>query len=87
VTAGFGFPAQLNIMVDYFPAIRGTAGALQFFARFVGTTIAPILAGYLADHLGLPAGYGFATAMLALGAAFAFFTIADAAPAPEVAAQ
>jgi MFS transporter, DHA1 family, multidrug resistance protein len=85
VTAGFGFPAQLNIMVDYFPAIRGTAGALQFFARFVGTTIAPILAGYLADHLGLPTGYGFATVMLALGAAFAFFTIANPAPAPEVA--
>lgn len=87
VTAGFGFPAQLNIMVDYFPTIRGTAGALQFFARFVGTTIAPLLAGYLADHLGLPTGYGFATAVLALGAAFAFFTIADPAPAPEVATQ
>jgi len=87
LTAGFGFPAQLNILVDYFPAIRGTAGALQFFARFVGTTRAPLRAGYLADHLGLPTGYGFATAMLALGAAFAFFTIADPAPAPEVATR
>jgi predicted MFS family arabinose efflux permease len=86
-TAGLGFPAQLNIMVDYFPAIRGTAGALQFFARFVGSTIAPILAGYLADRFGLPAGYGFATASLALGAGFAFFTIADLAPAREAAAR
>jgi MFS family permease len=53
LTAGYGFAAQLNIMVDYFPAMRGTAGALQFFARFVGTTIAPLLAGYLADWIGL----------------------------------
>src|SRR5574341_1191241 len=53
LTAGYGFAAQLNIMVDYFPAMRGTAGALQFFARFIGTTLAPLAAGYLADRLGL----------------------------------
>src|SRR3990172_6329706 len=41
LTAGYGFAAQLNIMVDTFPAMRGTAGALQFFARFIATTIAP----------------------------------------------
>lgn len=77
LTAGYGFAAQLNIMVDYFPAMRGTAGALQFFARFVGTTIAPLLAGYLADRLGLPSGYGLATALLALGAVIAYFTVSN----------
>jgi MFS family permease len=87
LTAGFGFPAQLNIMVDYFQIIRGTAGALQFFARFVGTTIAPTLAGYLADRFGLPAGYGAATALLALGAVIAFFTVSNPVSVPEVAAR
>lgn len=77
MTAGYGFAAQLNIMVDYFPAMRGTAGALQFFARFFGTTIAPAFAGYLADQLGLPSGYGFATMLLALGAVIAYFTISN----------
>lgn len=77
LTAGYGFAAQLNIMVDYFPAMRGTAGALQFFARFIGTTIAPLLAGYLADRLGLPSGYGLATALLALGAVIAYFTVSN----------
>ena len=87
LTAGFGFPAQLNIMVDYFQIIRGTAGALQFFARFVGTTIAPTLAGYLADRFGLPAGYGAATALLTLGAVIAFFTVSNPVSVPEVAAR
>lgn len=82
LTAGFGFPAQLNIMVDWFPTFRGTAGALQFFARFIGTTIAPTLGGYLADNLGLSFGFGAATVFLALGAAVAFFTVADAEPVP-----
>jgi len=77
LTAGYGFAAQLNIMVDNFPAMRGTAGALQFFARFIGTTIAPAFAGYLADKLGLPSGYGFATMLLALGAVIAYFTISN----------
>ena len=81
-TAGIGFPAQLNIMVDWFPAYRGTAGALQFFARFIGTTIAPTLGGYLADSFGLPYGFGVATALLGVGAAAAFFTIADPRPVP-----
>jgi len=77
LTAGFGFAAQLNIMVDYFPSMRGTAGALQFFARFVGTTIAPLLAGYLVDTSGLPSGYGLAAALLAIGAVVAYFTISN----------
>ena len=77
LTAGYGFAAQLSIMVDYFPAMRGTAGALQFFARFIGTTIAPLLAGTLADSLGLPSGYGLATTLLALGGVIAYFTISN----------
>ena len=87
LTAGYGFAAQLNIMVDYFPAMRGTAGALQFFARFVGTTIAPLLAGYLADWLGLPSGYALATALLALGALIAYFTVSNPVHTPEVVTQ
>jgi predicted MFS family arabinose efflux permease len=77
LTAGYGFAAQLNIMVDYFPAMRGTAGALQFFARFAGTTIAPTLAGYLADRFGLPSGYGLATMLLAVGAVIAYWTVSN----------
>jgi predicted MFS family arabinose efflux permease len=84
LAAGYGFAAQLNIMVDTFPAMRGTAGALQFFARFIGTTIAPILAGYLADSLGLPSGFGLATVLLALSALIAYFTVLDPVQATEV---
>lgn len=83
LAAGYGFAAQLNIMVDYFPAMRGTAGALQFFARFIGTTIAPIVAGYLADRLSLTSGYVLATGLLALSAVIAYFTILDRSRASE----
>ena len=87
LTAGYGFAAQLNIMVDYFPAMRGTAGALQFFARFIGTTIAPLAAGYLADSHGLPSGYGFATTLLALGSVIAYFTVSNPVYVAEVIAK
>lgn len=87
LTAGYGFAAQLNIMVDYFPAMRGTAGALQFFARFIGTTIAPLMAGYLTDSLGLSSGYGFATALLALGAVIAYFTVTNPVHTTEAVAK
>ncbi|HSO11243.1 MAG TPA: MFS transporter [Anaerolineales bacterium] len=87
LTAGYGFAAQLNIMVDYFPAMRGTAGALQFFARFIGTTIAPLTAGYLTDSLGLSSGYGFATALLALGAVIAYFTVTNPVHTTEAVAK
>jgi DHA1 family bicyclomycin/chloramphenicol resistance-like MFS transporter len=85
--AGYGFAAQLSIMVDYFPAIRGTAGALQFFARFIGTTIAPILGGYLADHAGVTSGYGLATILLALSACIAYFTISNPMQVSEFATK
>jgi MFS family permease len=87
LAAGYGFAAQLSIMVDYFPAMRGTAGALQFFARFIGTTIAPILGGYLADRFGTPSGYGLATILLALCAGVAYFTISNPVAVAEVAAK
>lgn len=87
LAAGYGFAAQLSIMVDYFPAMRGTAGALQFFARFIGTTVAPTLAGYVADRFGLPSGYGLATAFLALGALIAYFTISNPVQVAEVIAK
>ena len=87
LTAGYGFAAQLNIMVDYFPAMRGTAGALQFFARFIGTTIAPTAAGYFADRFGLPSGYGLAAAWLALGGVIAYFTISNPVHVSEVIAK
>ena len=87
LTAGYGFAAQLNIMVDTFPAMRGTAGALQFFARFIGTTIAPTAAGYFADRLGLPSGYGLAAVLLALGALIAYFTISNPVQPVEVFAK
>lgn len=87
LAAGYGFAAQLSIMVDYFPAMRGTAGALQFFARFVGTTIAPILAGYLADRYSVTSGYGLATALLAVSAVVAYFTISNPVHLSEVVAE
>ena len=87
LTAGYGFAAQLNIMVDYFPVMRGTAGALQFFARFIGTTIAPLAAGSLTDVLGLPSGYGLATVLLLVGATIAYFTISNPAHSSEVVAK
>lgn len=87
LTAGFGFAAQLNIMVDYFPAMRGTAGALQFFARFIGTTIAPLLAGAFADSLGLTSGYALATALLAVGGGIAYLTISNPVHVMEATAK
>lgn len=87
VAAGYGFAAQLSIMVDYFPTMRGTSGALQFFARFVGTTIAPVLAGYLADRFGVTSGYGLATALLAVSAVAAYFTVANPIQVSQVTAK
>lgn len=75
--AGFGFGPQLAIMVDFFPAQRGTAGALQYFARFAGTTLAPSLGGFFTDQFNVSVGFGFAAALLFVGALIAFATIRD----------
>lgn len=82
-TIGFGLPALLKIMVDFFPEIRGTAGAMQVFARFFGATLAPALTSYLADSVDLAAGFGSAAAILAVGGLLGFFTISDPKPFDE----
>lgn len=79
-SVGFGLPALLKIMVDFFPEMRGTAGAMQVFARFFGATLAPALTSYLADSVGLAAGFGSAAAILAVGGLLGFFTISDPEP-------
>lgn len=79
-TVGFGLPALLKIMVDYFPAIRGTASAMQVFARFIGATLAPALASYLADNVDLAAGFGSAALILALSGLWGYFSLSDPKP-------
>lgn len=64
VAAGTGFPAQLSLMVDNFPALRATAGTAQLFARAIGSTLAPVLAGVLSQRGGQPLGFGFALLVL-----------------------
>lgn len=64
VAAGAGFPAQLSLMVDNFPALRATAGTAQLFARAMGSTLAPVLAGVLSQRGGQPLGFGFALLVL-----------------------
>ena len=77
LSVGFGTPAQLTIMVEFFPALRATAGSLQFFARFLGSAIAPILGGFLADQFGLAVGFGLATVLLLFSVSIGFFTITN----------
>ncbi len=80
LTIGFCLPVQIKVMVEHFPSIRATAGALLYAARFLGATIAPVLTGYLADRVGLMAGFASATLLLACGALVAFMTISDPLP-------
>jgi DHA1 family bicyclomycin/chloramphenicol resistance-like MFS transporter len=79
---GFSLPAQLKIMVDYFPSLRGTASGLSLTFRFVGATLSPVVTGYLADTFSLTAGYGSATMLLAGGAIISILTIKEPSPAP-----
>lgn len=79
---GICLPVQIKVMVEYFPVMRGTAGSLLYAARFLGAAIAPVLTGYLADQLSLPAGFGSATILLASGALVTFIVISDPAPEP-----
>ncbi len=72
---GFCLPVLIKIMVESFPVIRGTAGALQYFARFGGATVAPVLTGYLNDSIGLSAGFGSAALFIFLGWLIGLITI------------
>ncbi len=83
-SVGFGTPAQLTIMVEFFPNLRGTAGALQFFARFLGSAVAPILAGVLVDQIGLSAGFAGAALFLSFGVLIGFLTITNPSHLCEV---
>lgn len=74
---GFCLPAQLKIMVDYFPALRGTASGLSMFFRFLGATFSPVVAGYLADTFSLSAGYASAAVLLAVGAVISVIMIKE----------
>ncbi len=82
ILMGFCLPVLIKIMVEHFPVIRGTAGALQYFARFAGSTFAPVVTGYLADSLGLPFGFGSAAVIIGLGWLVGILVIAD--PLPQV---
>jgi MFS family permease len=85
ITLGICLPVQIKVMVGYFPVMRASAGSLLYFARFLGATVAPVLVGYLADNISLPAGFGSATIFLAIGALFTFMVISDPAPVPVAA--
>lgn len=75
VAAGAGFPAQLSLMVEHFPALRATAGTAQLFARAMGSTLAPVLAGVLSLRGGQPLGFGFALLVLLGSSAFGWLQL------------
>ena len=79
---GFSLPAQLKIMVDYFPSQRGTASGLSLTFRFLGATLSPVVTGYLADTYSLTAGYGSAALLLTIGAVISILTIKEPPPTP-----
>ena len=72
---GFSLPVQIKVMVEHFPVIRGTAGALLYFTRFTGATLAPVLVGWLSDAYGLPVSFGSMVILLALGTLVGYFTL------------
>jgi DHA1 family bicyclomycin/chloramphenicol resistance-like MFS transporter len=74
---GVILPGQLKIMVDYFPSMRGTASGLAFSFRFIGATLSPFVAGYLAETYSLSAGFGSAAILLAIGAVISILTIKE----------
>lgn len=79
---GFCLPAQLKIMVDYYPTLRGTASGLSMSFRFIGASLSPVVTGYLADTFSLTAGYASAAILLAASAAISILTIREPLPAP-----
>lgn len=82
---GICLPVQIKVMVGYFSIMRGSAGSLLYFARFLGAAAAPVLTGFLADNVSLPSGFSSATILLAVGALFTFMVITDPAPEPVTA--
>ena len=82
VSIGFCLPAQLKIMVDHFPSIRGTANGLLIFSRFMGASMAPVITGYLADKYSVTAGFGSAAILLSIGAVLTILLITDKTPTP-----
>jgi DHA1 family bicyclomycin/chloramphenicol resistance-like MFS transporter len=82
ISIGFCLPAQLKIMVDHFPSIRGTANGLLIFFRFMGSSMAPAITGYLADQYSIAAGFASATFLLSIGAFLAILLISDTAHSP-----
>jgi predicted MFS family arabinose efflux permease len=79
---GFSLPAQLKIMVDYYPSLRGTASGLSLTFRFVGATLSPVVSGYLADTYSLTTGYGSAAILLGASAVISILTIKEPSPTP-----
>jgi MFS family permease len=79
---GFSLPAQLKIMVDYYPSLRGTASGLSLTFRFVGATLSPVVSGYLADTYSLTTGYGSAAILLGASAVISILTIKEPPPTP-----
>lgn len=79
---GYCLPAQLKIMVDFFPSMRGTASGLLIFFRFIGASLAPILTGYLADHVSITTGFASAAILLTIGTVVAFVVIAEPQTSP-----
>ncbi len=77
---GFCLPAQLKIMVDYFPSLRGTVSGLAIFFRFIGAALSPIVSGYLADTFSPTAGYASAAILLTVGAVISILTIREPSP-------
>lgn len=68
VTVGFSLPVQMKIMLENFPKLRGTAGAVQYSARFLGASVAPALTGFLVDAASPNLALASAAAVLLLGA-------------------
>jgi MFS family permease len=82
ISIGFCLPAQLKIMVDHFPSIRGTANGLMIFFRFMGASMAPAITGYLADKFSVTAGFGSTAILLSIGAVVTILLITDITPTP-----
>lgn len=82
VLLGFCLPVQLKIMVDHFPDLRATAGALLIFMRFIGASLAPVIGGWLADRSGVASGFAFTAALSGLLLLVVHVTTVENEPSP-----